>query len=50
MLRATMDHVGSPVHSINPTMRVMSLIIPGFLTLSVGYVLYAVSSYVLSMH
>lgn len=36
------------VHSINPTMRVMALVIPGFLTLSVAYVLYAVADYVLS--
>ncbi|KAL1888074.1 Palmitoyltransferase pfa5 [Sporothrix stenoceras] len=35
------------VHSINPTMRVMALVIPGFLTLSVAYVLYAVADYVL---
>ncbi|KJR89545.1 uncharacterized protein SPSK_06176 [Sporothrix schenckii 1099-18] len=35
------------VHSINPTVRVMALIIPGFLTLSVAYVLYAVADYVL---
>jgi hypothetical protein len=36
------------VYSVNPTVRVMALIIPGFLTLSVAYVLYAVADYVLS--
>ncbi|CAK7201370.1 Palmitoyltransferase pfa5 [Sporothrix eucalyptigena] len=40
---------GGPAYSVNPTVRVMAVIIPGFLALSVGYVLYAVANYIL-MH
>ncbi|CAK7223786.1 Palmitoyltransferase pfa5 [Sporothrix bragantina] len=40
---------GGPAHSVNSTVRVMAVIIPCFLTLSVGYVLYAVTDYIL-MH
>lgn len=44
---ASTEKPGPHVHSVNPTMRVMSLVIPGFLAVSVGYVLYAVPSYIL---